>query len=82
MKKVVNFKSLSEYYKKEMFGLKRNTVREMPKEPDERFVLLEKFSREEINNLFIRIIERDTTESFERQITDVTYFKGVCIISW
>jgi hypothetical protein len=77
----VDFKSIPEYYRKEMLGLKRNTVRKIDRE-NERFQFLEDWMNHKIDNLTIRIIQTQTTESFERQITDVTKFDDYYIISW
>ena len=87
----VSFKSLPKYYQKEKSGLKNNTVRDsftLYKDEirleDKRYSLLRKFEKREIFNLAIEIINVGTEgkESFIRQITDVTEYNGLFIITW
>lgn len=82
MKLSVDFKSIPEMYRKEFLGLKRNTLRKGKSKEDLRFELLDNFISGELTDLKIRIILKDTTESFTRQITDVTKWEGFYIISW
>lgn len=81
-KRRIDFKSTPENYRKEYLGLKRNTVRKFGLEPDVREELLNKYLIGELDNLYIRIIKTSTSESFERQVTDVTLFEGIYVISW
>lgn len=90
MKNVVEFKSIEPYYRKEKDGLKPNTVRHVDMK-DERFVLLKKWSQLSLMNLCLqrpqialtlvdkRGIEKET---IIRDITDVTFWEDLCIISW
>lgn len=73
---VVLFKSNPGFYEKEERGTKPNTTREID-EKDERFIHLR-------NGLakYIRVENTDTGQSFLREITDVSEFKGWMIISW
>lgn len=67
---------------KEFLGLKSNTVRKKGTDEDLRFQLLDGFISGNIDDLKIRIIKKDTTESFTRQIKDVSIWEGIYIISW
>lgn len=84
-KKRIDFKSTPENYRKEYLGLKRNTVRDLAEDSscnDIRREILDEFIIGDLDNLFVRIIKTSTSESFERKVTDVTFFSGVYIISW
>lgn len=80
--KCVSFKSIPRFFIKEKEGLKPNTLREVNMS-DARFIALAsmihtgKFGT-------IEIVEASGfyPRSFLRHITDVTFFKGMCIISW
>jgi len=78
---VVEFQSRDPYYTREKSGIKLNTVRRFLEtvDGDDDYRLL-------VSSLFhltkIRIIEPTTNQSFERFLTDVTYFDGRFIFSW
>lgn len=77
--KNIKFKSTPENWKKELIGLKPNTVRK--KDDDVRFDILEKFIQEPFE--LIIYIENTVTKSiFNRQVQDVTKFDDYYIISW
>lgn len=77
-KKTVRFKSVPENFEKEKSGLKPNTVRHF----DEG----EKDVREELLNAkaatHIEIVNSETGEIFEREISDITYWDEQYVISW
>jgi len=79
----IEFKSIDSIYHKERMGLKPNTVREIDLNDDRFLALISKyyngFNEKEI---YIKIINADTKESFEREIEDITIFKNLMIISW
>lgn len=79
--KNIQFKSIPLYYKKEFQGLKRNTVRDV-KIPDIRQEVLMDYHKGRINDLTITLINIESKEEFTRQVTDVTFFKDLWIISW
>ena len=72
----VEFKTENRYFWKERAGLKPNTVRRIDGR-DERFISLHEGVAKKI-----RIVHVDNGLSFERHITDVTFFEGTVIISW
>jgi len=77
---VVEFNSISPYYEREEKGQKGNTVRVLQGEEKDQFV----------NAIFrlthVRIKNKDTMESFEKLITDISVFRynasDIFIISW
>ena len=77
----VKFKSIPEMWRKEFFGLKPNTVRIIEWD-DLRLDILNRFMRKDVNILGIEIENTETKEFFLRQVTDVTKFNDVYIISW
>ena len=79
--RTIEFKSVREYFRKEMQGLKPNTIRKV--DDDVRFDLLRDFWRGNINQLNIRIVSvENPDESFSREITDVSVMGDYYIISW
>jgi hypothetical protein len=72
----VAFRSDPEFYRKEHNGYKPNTVREVD-ETDHRFITLRAGRAKTI-----RIVSTKTNQSFMRVITDVSFYKNLCIISW
>ena len=78
----VKFKSNPEFYQKELYGIKPNTIRKPDKSHDPRFMLLEEFSQGTRNVLFIRIENTINGDSFRRKINDVSFYAGYYIISW
>ena len=67
-------------YWKEYTGQKNNTVRRVDMD-DIRFQALKNINIKN-NNHIIKIINTKTEENFERQIKDVTFWEGLCIITW
>lgn len=81
--KTITFKSKPFYFRKEVLGLKRNTVRRFKEnKQDIRQELLNDYISSDLNLLQITIINNVTLERFTRQVTDVTEFEGYYIISW
>jgi hypothetical protein len=72
----VSFKSLPEYFEKEADGRKPNTVRRLEND-DPRLEWL----RERVPK-WIVIDCTDGRRSFIREITDITFWDGLAIISW
>jgi len=70
----VYFKSLPEFYEKEEDGRKCNTVREMSG--------VEYATLVGINPENIVIQNTETSEDFIREITDISRWKNLVIISW
>lgn len=68
----VEFKSLSKYYDKEKNDKKNNTIRKIDK-TDGRFSFKPKY---------IIIRNKNTNESFIREISDITDFEGYRIFTW
>lgn len=77
-KQVVHFKSLPVNYRKELSGMKNNTIREV--DYDDRFNVLEGFTAK--SNLWVEIENTVTHEMFQRRVTDVTWFHECVVISW
>jgi len=76
------FKSTPEYYQKEKYGLKCNTVREILN-PIEFKALVDFFQDFNIiPNKKITIINSETNDSFVRRLTDISFYKGLYIFSW
>ncbi len=82
MNRMIEFKSERKYYDLERWGFKSNTVREVDLN-DDRFIELWKVSKhiDDAQNI-IKIQTTDKTEWFARDITNVTFWKNLCIISW
>ncbi len=73
----VNFKSESPYFEIEKDGRKPNTIRvENPK--DERFQNLRFGHVERIKIVHVK----NPKKFFIREITDISFWNGLCIISW
>jgi len=80
---VIEFKSNEDNYILEKCGKKSNTVRQVDSS-DDRF---KKLYNMQMSNDYgkIKIINsniKDCSVFFVRQITDCTFWKDVCIISW
>ena len=81
---LIIFKTKTPYYEKEEDGNKSNTVRQVG-DADSRFDdLMEIIQADDYYGRLdkIKIINAKTGESFERIITDVTYYDERFIISW
>ena len=82
MKKTeIMFKSTPENWYKEQSGQKSNTVRKQDKS-DARFDLLNRWLNGEDMSIIIGIKNTKTGDIFYRNVTDVTEFEGLYIISW
>ena len=75
----VTFKSVPEFYNKELTGVKPNTVRDVDTDP--RFDLLREWAKTRDFG-FIQIINTETGKNFLREVTDVSFFKDQVIVSW
>ncbi|MCS3901706.1 hypothetical protein [Methanococcus voltae] len=90
MYKMVQFNSEHKNWSNEVSGLKNNTIREFKEnENDIRFKVLDDFMMGEYDKqgLFIRIVDKETVQYFERKITDVSTLytsnaDKLYIISW
>ena len=81
MSESVLFKSTSEFFNKELSGIKNNTVRKS--DNCERFKILKEFSDGKINSLIIIIYnEEQTYRAFSRQVKDVSIYEDLYIITW
>lgn len=75
---IIEFKSIPEYYDKEISGKKPNTVRFITDKKE--YWLLKKKKR---NLKYIRIYNARTKENFLRELTDISVFENTCyIFSW
>lgn len=79
-KQYVEFKSIPEYYKKEEFGLKCNTVRKLPLGDVRENKLRVWATLQSYGNIIIT--NTKTRSSFIREVTDISIWEGVIIISW
>lgn len=78
IKRYLVFKSEPLFYYKELDGSKPNTIRRIDDVKDYRLVLLE-----HKNPKKIKIINAGNPKlSFTRQISDISYWNGLWIISW
>lgn len=77
---IVEFKSEEEYYIKEESGIKPSTTREVDFGEKKHRQLLVMHETGEFGKIKIR--EKRSLDSFERKITDITYWESVVIISW
>lgn len=82
----VEFKSDPEFFEKERSGSKPNTVRTVDKK-DPRFSYLKWISKRGGygrigHHYLISIINSVTKERFMREITDVSFYNNLVIISW
>ena len=76
MTQIISFKSIPEYYRKEAFDIKRNTVRLTTDWDYDRW-------KEFVEAKTIKIINSlDPLEFFYKEITDKTVYQGIVIISW
>lgn len=78
---MIKFKSLPEYYEKEKSGRKNNTVRWI-EDKDMRFMALKNMASGDSPMENIEITNKESGESFVRQIKDVTVYDPVIIITW
>ncbi len=81
---IIQFKTITPYFEKEEDGNKCNTVRKV-EDCDSRFdMLMEIIQADDYGGRLdkIKIVNPKTNESFERIITDVTYYDERFIISW
>ena len=80
--KTITFKSIPSNWRKEYLGLKRNTVRTFKEKNDIREEVLNQFIDKIISQVHIDIVNTESNETFTRQVTDVTPFEDMYIISW
>jgi hypothetical protein len=82
---MIEFKSDSEVYQKELCGLKNNIVRKVDMS-DIRFQKLKDMERDCSDPYVdypIRIMRSDNIEDFfDRRIKDITFFENIVIITW
>ena len=81
-RRIVEFKSTPENYKKEYLGTKNNTVRFIEPEDPRAIVLDNAHTHPFLNYLYVRIRNTKTNNYFERPIQDITYYKDITIITW
>ncbi|CAL7868243.1 hypothetical protein FUSNEC_GEN_294_01450 [Fusobacterium necrophorum subsp. funduliforme] len=87
MKQIITFKSYPNFFEKEKSGLKCNTVRIFELNDDREYILRD-IMNEEIKkeNVVLEILNAETGETFEREISDVSKFEinnvEIYIISW
>lgn len=78
------FRSDENFFFKEKNGIKNNTVRF--RENDKRFELLDKFHKDEIKELDIKIVLATSklifARSFVRKVKDVSIYENLYIITW
>ncbi len=74
------FKSLPFFYEKEKSGIKTNTVREIDDQDDKFDSLIWMLQSKEYGRIVI--LNPKTNESFDRKITDVSFYDERFIISW
>ena len=81
-KNQVLFKSISPYYEKEENGTKPNTVRDLEIGDDRlsKLILWQNNNDRPLGT--IRIMHKHTYNYFDREITDITFWQGLAIISW
>jgi len=79
--KRITFKSIQDNFRKEMLGIKNNTIRKFEGD-DLRRDILDDFKEGCINCLDIEIVHVDTKEMFVREVKDVTLWQGWYIITW
>jgi len=79
----VRFKSTPENYLKELSGEKNNTVRKCDVN-DRRFTILSNLQEQDeyFDQSTITIENSESGEEFTRQIKNVTFWFGDCIITW
>jgi len=81
MEEIVHFKSNEPYFSAEKLGLKPNTVREVDM-TEEKFRKLAAMAQTgKYGKIEIYLPQRES-DSFERQIEHVCFWKNFCIISW
>jgi len=83
--KTISFKSTPDNWKKEYLGIKRNTVRVFNSNKDKddiRFDILQRYVFNGEWLLKVEIVNTETDESFIREVTDVTLYQSIFIISW
>lgn len=81
MSQVVSFKSVPEFFFKELSGRKPFTMRRI-ESGDSREELIGQFSAGLIEVLYVRIVNSESGEFFDRLISDISYYEGWTLISW
>lgn len=83
--KTIRFKSIPENWRKEYLGIKKNTVRVFNMDDDKDDIRFEILQRYVFNGEWLLNIEIENTETrevFTREVTDVTLYQNIFIISW
>lgn len=83
--RTIYFKSTPNNWRKEYLGIKPNTLRSFEtilNSIDIRKEILDKYLLCELNLINIVITNTETKETFTREVTDVTFFNEMYIISW
>ena len=80
---VFSFKSHPDFFWKERDGVKNNTVRKVELD-DERFRMLIAWSEIGFNDgdIWIEIVNTKNSDSFIREIRDITVWDDLMIITW
>lgn len=79
---LITFKSKTEFFIKEWTGRKPNTIRKVATD-DERLLRLEQWENDLPEDATILVRNADApSQFFTRQITDISYWAGLWIISW
>lgn len=78
----VTFKSFPEYYKKEKSGIKNNVVVFVSEKEVEKCRILASYFGGLIDELEVEIVNTETKESFIRKVRDVSYYRGIYVITW
>lgn len=83
MNKLFEFKTIDKYFHFEKDGSKNNIIRKIDLQ-DDRF--LDLIAHNQLGygeeDLFIKILNKQTGESFTREITNITIFENFIIITW
>jgi len=74
--------SNGEFYEKERSGIKNNTLRELKDDADQKTVssFESSFLKGEIP--LIKIYNKRTGESFERELKDISVYEGFVVFTW
>lgn len=81
---MVVFKSLPQYYRKEVLDIKNNTVRQFKNKANRNKKVLDSYLNGDIGILFLEMHnkKRYEEEAFGRTVRDVTKFGDIYIITW
>lgn len=77
IKDTVIFECSPEFYEKESMGIKNNTCRTLES------ILTDGYTIEDlVSSKYIIIRNTETERQIERELSDVSVFEGIVIISW